>query len=311
MDQPRAREAAPGEVAAEDGISLTLLRHAAAVASDWDASALFVYDDALPGPEWEPPPELAPRLVVVTRQAEESARFEARGLRAIRVPAVRLSRMGQVKMAVLLALSRGLLQPGDRIVCLAGLAGTGRLDMLLLTEVGREWEMFLAPSGGEASSPSVRPDVLARVLELAVALGSEGREGAPIGALFVVGDTERVLPLTRQMILNPFFGYPETRRNVLDPALEETVKELATVDGAFLIRGDGVIESAGTFLKTSKLPQDELPSGLGARHHAAAGITFVTDAIAVVVSESTGTVTVFRNGQVVTEVERLRPAPAL
>ena len=50
----------------------------------------------------------------------------------------------------------------------------------------------------------------------------------------------------------------------------------------------------------------ELPRGLGARHHSAAGITSVADCIAVTVSESTGTVTVFRGGQIVTEIERRR-----
>ena len=48
-----------------------------------------------------------------------------------------------------------------------------------------------------------------------------------------------------------------------------------------------------------------LPQGLGARHHAAAGITAVTEAIAITVSESTGTVTIFRHGLIVTEIEKL------
>ncbi|RME36449.1 MAG: hypothetical protein D6788_11575, partial [Planctomycetota bacterium] len=142
-------------------------------------------------------------------------------------------------------------------------------------------------------------------------LGSEGREGKPVGTLFVVGDAEGVRPLTRQLILNPFQGYPESQRNILDPNLTETVKELATIDGAFVIRGDGVIESAGTYLKAAGQTEFELPQGLGARHQAAAAITHLTRAIGVTVSESTGTVTVFRGGLMVAELEKPRAAVRL
>ncbi|MGE0712889.1 MAG: DNA integrity scanning protein DisA nucleotide-binding domain protein [Planctomycetota bacterium] len=286
--------------------SALLLRHAAALAAESGASAVFVYADALP--PGGPPVDVGARLVVACRGAEQEQALAERGYqRTVRVPPVTLTRMGQIKVAVLVALSRGLLQPGDRIVCLAG-ARHDQVDLLLVTEVGTEHEAFVAPSGAELSAPNVTPEVVARVLELAVELAGEGREGKPVGTLFVVGDMERVKPLTRQMILNPFFGYPEDQRNVLGDVLGETLKELAVVDGAFLIRGDGVVEAAGAFLKTSALPEEGLPSGLGARHQAAAGITYVTDCLAVVVSESTGTVSVFRGGKIVAELERVRRA---
>ena len=76
------------------------------------------------------------------------------------------------------------------------------------------------------------------------------------------------------------------------------------VDGAFVIRGDGVVESAGTFLKTSALPEEALPSGLGARHQAASGITLATQCVAISVSESTGRVCVFREGEILTELDQ-------
>jgi DNA integrity scanning protein DisA with diadenylate cyclase activity len=109
-----------------------------------------------------------------------------------------------------------------------------------------------------------------------------------------------------RFILNPFQGYPEEQRNILDPSLEETIKEMSTLDGAFIIRGNGVIESCGTFLKTASQEAFELPRGLGARHHAAAAITAITDSVSVVVSESTGTVTVFQGGGIVLDIEKPR-----
>lgn len=146
------------------------------------------------------------------------------------------------------------------------------------------------------------------MIDIAAELGSEGREGKPVGALFVVGDADRVVSLSRQLIINPFKGYHEDERNILDPRLEETIKELSTIDGAFVIDGRGVIVTCGAYLKTSLQDEAEysLPQGLGARHHAAAGISAVTQSLAITVSESTGTVTVFRNGRIMTEIEKPR-----
>ena len=97
-------------------------------------------------------------------------------------------------------------------------------------------------------------------------------------------------------MINPFRGYPEEERNILDPTLNETIKEFATIDGAFILDSEGVIHSAGTYL----LPGDvdvELPSGLGTRHRAAAAITKVTNCISIVISESTGQITFFKKGE--------------
>ena len=150
-----------------------------------------------------------------------------------------------------------------------------------------------------------------RVLTLATELAVEGREGRPVGTLFVVGDSERVLAQSRSLVLNPFQGHPESQRNILDPAVEETVKEFSALDGAFVVREDGVVLSAGTQLLPSAT-HSQLPGGLGTRHAAAAGITASTGALAVCVSQSTGTVAVFKSGRLVTSLQRppsrLRPA---
>jgi DNA integrity scanning protein DisA with diadenylate cyclase activity len=148
----------------------------------------------------------------------------------------------------------------------------------------------------------LRPEVLERVIGIAGSLAAEGREGKPVGTIFVVGDTDRVQKSCRPMVINPFYGYREDDRNILDPFMEETVKEFSSIDGAFVIRGDGVIMSAGSYLLPN-IPGQELPSGYGARHEAAAGITATTDAIAIVISESTRQVSVFRKGAMITALD--------
>lgn len=133
------------------------------------------------------------------------------------------------------------------------------------------------------------------MLQLATLLASEGREGSPVGTIFVLGDLEQVSRHCRQLIANPFKGYDKTERNILDPSMEESIKEFAKIDGAFIIARDGTIHAAGAFLCTSHVSVS-LPRGLGSRHMAAASITALTDAIAVALSESTRTVTLFRHG---------------
>jgi DNA integrity scanning protein DisA with diadenylate cyclase activity len=145
--------------------------------------------------------------------------------------------------------------------------------------------------------------VFERTLTLAAQLAVEGREGRPVGALFVLGDSAAVLAQSRSLILNPFHGHPEQERNILDPRLEETIKEFAALDGAFIVRGDGVVLTAGTQL-LSIGPPIRLPGGLGTRHAAAAGITASTGAVAVCISQSTGTVSVFKSGRLVADIHR-------
>lgn len=69
-------------------------------------------------------------------------------------------------------------------------------------------------------------------------------------------------------------------------------------DGAVIIR-DNRIYAAGCILPLS---EKEMDSDLGTRHHAAVGITEVSDAIAIVVSEETGIVSVAANGDIVRRI---------
>lgn len=136
--------------------------------------------------------------------------------------------------------------------------------------------------------------VVEAVMQLASELAREGRESKKVGALFVIGDTERVLKHSRQVVLNPFAGHPPQDRNVTDGRCWETMKEFAQIDGAIVVRDDGVVEAAGRYIEVRD-PTD-LPSGLGGRHLAAAAVTTETKAIAITVSE-TGVLNLFRDGR--------------
>lgn len=269
--------------------------------------ALLLYVDGLQSPK-----ELrlidfnaAYNVILVTRSEEAAKTALQYTKRVVQVPLVKLTRTGQIKMAVMLSFSKRLLNRGDRFVFVTGLAG-GTLDTLMTMEVGREYELFQSVDQPPLTE-HIRRAVFERVLNLALELASEGREGKPVGAIFVLGDAANVIEHSHQIVINPFKGYPEEQCNILDDAMRETIKEFCTIDGAFVIKGTGTIVSAGTYL-LAKLVPHEMPQGLGARHAAAAAITEATKSIAITISESTGTVRIWRQGQLVTEIEK---APAV
>jgi diadenylate cyclase len=141
---------------------------------------------------------------------------------------------------------------------------------------------------------------LRRVVNLAVEIAREGREGRKIGTLFVVGDSEVVLKHSRPMILDPLYGHSHESKRIDDPNLRETLKELAQLDGAFVVSNEGVVLSAARYIDAVS-NHLELPLGLGSRHVAAASVSSRTDAVAVAVSESS-TVRMFDDGELVSEI---------
>ena len=223
--------------------------------------------------------------------------------KVLRIPDVPLGRINQVKMAIIQALSKGVVKKGDKWVCLSGIPQIKVLDNLLILEFGKEFEI-ISSSDLPVISEIVRPEVFDALLTLALELSTEGKEGRkPIGTIFVLGKHDEVLKFSHPMVINPFQGYPEEERNILDPRLKETVKEFSSIDGAFIIREDGAILAAGRHLDASG-ENIEIPLGLGSRHRAAAGITSLTDALAIVISEETGGVRIFHHGKIFMEIEK-------
>src|SRR5580692_3531350 len=105
---------------------------------------------------------------------------------------------------------------------------------------------------------------------------------------------------SRGLILDPLEGHPESVRHITDPNLRGTIKELAQLDGAFVVSSTGVVVSACRYLDAAASPI-EIPLGLGSRHIAAAHISSATRAVAIVVSES-AVVRLFCHGSLIGEI---------
>jgi len=144
------------------------------------------------------------------------------------------------------------------------------------------------------------PDILESLLALAVEIAREGREGRRVGTLFMLGDEDEVLARSRTLILDPLSGHPESSRHVTSLSVRGTIKELAQLDGGFVVSHSGIVLSGCRYFDAVAEPVD-VPLGLGSRHIAAANMSAATKAVGIVVSESS-VVRLFCHGQLVGEI---------
>lgn len=211
------------------------------------------------------------------------------------------TRSTQVSQMLLEAIADELLQSGDVVIAVYPMYEKDTPDTLSVIRLAEQLAK-LTSRDLQRLETQVPLETLRIVVDLACEIGREGREGKSVGTLFVVGNHRKVMELSQEQVHDPFKGYPKAERMIRSPRVRESMKELAQIDGAFVISADGVVQAAGRHLRASA---DEimLSKGLGSRHWAAAEISKATDGIAIAVSESTGTVRVFQDGKVVLRIE--------
>jgi hypothetical protein len=259
---------------------------------------LYIGDLPLPDEAFRGKPKARKKLVqAIVSEAQRSV-VEATGVPVIPLPQYDLDRSEKLKLAVVSGISKGYYSEGDVLVALLARRPASLPDSILVVTVGPEDE---DGAFGFLHAEGVSAEVIDALLDLAVAIGVEGWEGRPVGALFVVGDSASVMENSRPLSLNPFQGYSEDERNLMNPEVRRALRAFTVLDGAFVLREDGVVLAAGRYLSFEEKDL-RVPLGLGARHMAAAGVTRETQAIALVVSQTSGTVRVFRHGRAVLEL---------
>lgn len=216
------------------------------------------------------------------------------------------TRQLQLSQALLEAIADDLLKSGDRIVALYAVFERVSVDTISLVNLAEHLAKLTARDLRRLET-EVPLETLRIVVDLAVEIGREGREGKPVGALFVVGHHRKVLALSHEQVHDPFRGYPQKERMIRNPRVRESIKEIAQLDGAIIVSGDGIVQASARYIDA---PADNitLAKGLGSRHWSAAAISRKTKAVAVAVSESNGTVRIFQNGEVTLRIEPFRRA---
>ncbi len=214
----------------------------------------------------------------------------------------------RMNLALLEAVRSDLLRQGAHVITLYNgidvqQSPTEPIDSLSVIHLDDHLER-LTPHDLRKLDTQVPLETLRAVVDLGVAIGREGREGHPVGTMFVVGDTRKVLTMSRPMNFNPFRGYSEAERDVRNRNVREQIKDIAQLEGAIVIRRDGIAVAACLRIEAPDRGFT-LSMGLGTRHAAAAAISKSTKAIAIAVSQSSGTVRLFQNGEVVLHIEPL------
>jgi diadenylate cyclase len=211
------------------------------------------------------------------------------------------TRFSRVKYAFMQAVFQQVIQPDYKVVCVLGPWGKDHLDTITVHDLSLSWSEEFPFDPRSLITKKFFQTVIA-VIDIALDIGALGREGKAVGTTFIIGNVEEILKSSHQAIFNPFKGYPENTREINSSEVVESIKELAQLDGAFVISGKSIVEAAGRHLNAVSSETQQF-KGFGSRHRAAASITIHSEAIAVVVSQSTGRVTIFDEGKIIAALD--------
>lgn len=307
-DSSAKMTATPQPVATgRSGMSMCMFQAASAAMKGVDATAVLILAETIQ--DWKPVRDSSANTIVASMSERVLDSARAAGLSIIELEPLENSIADRISLSLIEAVSMDLVGSSDRVVVIYSGFEAGVLDSMSVVRLGEHLEK-LKPRELRELETSVPFETLKCVVDVATEIGREGREGKPVGTLIVVGDHRNVLERTRALGFDPFKGYPRRDRNIRDSRVREAIKEIAQLDGAIIVSRDGTVE-AGCRLIDAPVQGLSLPKGLGTRHWAAAAITAVTKAVAIVVSQSTGTVRLFRDGEVILRVSPMRRARAM
>jgi DNA integrity scanning protein DisA with diadenylate cyclase activity len=289
--------------------TLVLLQTARQLANELPADAVLLLTETTL--DWDAVlDELAGcRLLVAAQDGNLTAKLKAHpGLTVLDIDPGPTPTQERMSLALLEAVASERIQTGSHVVALYNGIETDpdqseQIDSLSIIHLGEHLEKLSAQDLRKLDT-QVPLETLRAVVDLATEIGREGREGKPVGTMFVVGDTRKVLTMCRPLNFNPFRGYGRAERDIRERKVREQIKDIAQLEGAIIIRRDAVAVAAGMYIDA---PAEgiTLSKGLGTRHWAAAAISRKTKAVAVAVSQSSGAVRIFRNGEVVLHIEPL------
>lgn len=288
--------------------SCAIIKTAMTLLSEPGADAILIL---LEGPsDWKKIAELtegtAKPVIVAADNSDDLAGAADAGLRPLPLNKEKAPLLERLQHALLEAAADEIIHPDGEVVAIYGGFHQGRFDSISHLQLDERMRR-LTVRDLQSLESSVPLKTVKGVVDLAVQIGREGREGKPVGTMFIVGDVRRVLEHCSEGGVDPFRGYSRKHRYLLDPKIQEDIKEIAQLDGAFVVGADGFIERSRQMLEVTH-ESLSMSKGLGSRHWAAAAITARTKALAVVVSQSTGTVRLFQKGQLVIRIEPMDKA---
>ncbi|MEY3203837.1 MAG: hypothetical protein RLZZ21_168 [Planctomycetota bacterium] len=283
-----------------------LLDAAARLVAETDSEAILVLAEQRL--DWARVRAITGTAAVLVAAEEEATVAGAtdHGLRAVTLDVGSLPVHERLAQALLECVAAEMVPPEAQVVAVYSGFEAGVIDSVSLLRL-EEHLGQLTVRDLRSIETKVPLETLKLVVDLAVEIGREGREGKPVGTLFIVGDSRKVIQSSHSAGFDPVRGYSRSERRLSDPRVREGIKEIAQLDGAFVVGSDATVEAAARYIDASA-ENVSVAKGLGARHWAAAAITRRTRSVAVAVSETSGTVRIFQNGEVVLRIEPFRRA---
>ncbi|HMO15385.1 MAG TPA: diadenylate cyclase [Pirellulaceae bacterium] len=246
------------------------------------------------------------RVIIASHSKELLAQAAEAGLDTVHFDIHEASIQDRLTQSILDSIASEFVMAGSSVVAVYSNFDTDELDTLSVIKLNERLGRLTARDLQKLET-NVPLETLKAVVDLACQIGREGREGKPVGTMFVVGDHRKVLEHSRPSGFDPVKGYTRKERNILDKGVREGIKEIAQMDGCFVVASDGTVESACRIIDTN--PVDiTMTTGLGSRHYYGAAISKNSKAIAIAVSETSGTVRIFQDGEIVLRIEPLQRA---
>lgn len=146
---------------------------------------------------------------------------------------------------------------------------------------------------GLAGTQRIDADVLRTLFCLALEMSDRHT-----GGIFIIGDEDSVLTHTDPSRLPAFLSVENA--SLLGGRLDE-LERYAQQDGAVVLDASGCIKRIMAHLRPPQGAAVSVKPGVGLRHTSAAGITSITAAVAIVVSQD-GPVSIYAGGQTVLEI---------
>ncbi len=246
------------------------------------------------------------KILVVADRADELTGARAEGIEPVVVEMEGAPVFHKMEQALLESVAKDLLQPNAEVVAVYSGFEPGSIDSISYIRLAEHLGRLTARDLRKLET-SVPLETLKLVLDIALEIGREGREGNPVGTMFIVGDSRRVMNHCHPAGFDAVKGYSRKERNLQDQRVREAIKEIAPLDGAFIVAADGTVERSCQLVDALHANLT-LSKGLGSRHWAGAAISKNTKAVAVVVSQTSGSVRLFQNGEVVLRAEPFQRA---
>ncbi len=171
--------------AQQNRVNRLMFREAERVAKGADCSAIMVFGDTFIGGIERDAIESKLKTILVTRNPIEPSGDGREFAETIQVRSFSNQRLAQLRSAILVALTRGVIAFTDRICCIGGMTGSNQFDTLVVVDIEREFQTLLTGPMADLLPEDVKPEVLERIIAVATELAVEGREGRPVGSAFL------------------------------------------------------------------------------------------------------------------------------